>query len=82
MKICCPRCRGEGKVELKTLSKPLRECYTLMAKLGPATRDQIHIASKSRKSRTMTFKRVVRLKNLGLVEPAPGDSDPVVFQVV
>ena len=81
MKICCPRCRGEGKVELATLSKPLRECYALLAQLGPSTREAVHKASKSRLGLTMTYRRVFRLEQLGLVKPL-SQVRPVRFQVV
>lgn len=81
MKINCPHCRGQGQVELDTLSEPLRSCYTVMKKLGPATREAIHKASKLNGSVTQTYKRVVRLERLGLVAPQ-GESRPVVFGVV
>lgn len=85
MKVCCPRCRGIGQTELQSLSKSLRECYVLMKNLGPATREEIHAASKLSGELsgvvTRTYKRVERLERLGLVKPL-GTEKPVKFQVL
>jgi len=70
MKIRCPHCYGLGKV---SLSKPLLECLEVMRKIGPATRSEIHDATpENGNSLTATFRRVERLKGLGLVKEEGG----------
>ena len=81
MKINCPHCRGQGRVDLDTLSPPLHECYSVLKRLGPATREQVHQASKAKGVLTMTYKRLARLERLGLVKSL-GSERPVRFQVV
>jgi len=70
MKICCPHCSGKGKVEL---AGPLKECLEVMQRIGPATRSEIHAESPDNgNSVTATFRRVERLKGLGLVKEEGG----------
>ena len=80
MNIRCPHCLGKGEVHLKTISKPLRDCYAVMKRIGPATREAIHDASKVKGHVTQTYKRIMRLERMGLVEKI-GEERPAKFQV-
>lgn len=83
MKANCPRCNGEGKIDSKTLSAPLRKCLETMAALGTPTCEEIHLESKCKFGLTATHRRVSRLVKLHLAKPAgPASERPMRFRVV
>lgn len=79
MNIQCSHCRGTGKV---TLKGPLLQCYEVVHKIGPATRESIHAATpKNGNALTATYQRVLRLERMGLVKRMGSGRGPS-FQVV
>jgi hypothetical protein len=77
MKIPCSHCSGKGKIELQA---PLRDCLDAMRKIGPATREQIHSATKANGNRlTSTYQRVRRLVKYKLAKEV-GSERPQRFE--
>lgn len=76
MKFDCPRCHGNGKIEISSLSKIRQKFLRGMAKLGDATVEEIHKACGGSTSLNATYRMVERLEALGLVRrvgnPTPG----------
>lgn len=78
MKLCCPKCKGKGEIEL---FPAMQKALSALAKIGrPATREEIHTASRNKGGITATYRLIARLGQRGLVKQV-GKQRPARFRV-
>jgi hypothetical protein len=65
--ICCPKCRGEGRISLSEAFAPLAETLALLREHGPMTANELQPMVSKKILITGINNRLEDLRSLGLV---------------